>query len=490
MSSDYSRPLLLASGATATSGDLLLHLTRQTVLVSLDERLPGAILAARVLLTTIRRLPAQLMLDIGGLNDATIDDFANAVLGVNHTQPLILTAKPEAPACHVHIGLDQRPGSLRAIPERHGMHIVRDGRTIDPAAASPLGSIFTAAAAAAEIFKVVADVRPDRRSDPAHASFCPVTLTGTPRTAPLLCRPLQIDGALVGLGAIGTGAVLILGELGAEGEIDLVDQQRFAAENVSTYSLGGIADAEAGMWKTELAARALTAARSRRFNESVTTYVARIDSGEFPAPRLILSGLDNVEARHEIQRTWPETLIDGATGDTMVGLHVAKEDGSCLQCFLPKRQSTVSPLRTLADATGLPASRLAAGDTELLPEDLAFLSAERQAMLAPFVGRKICGLADALGLTNLHATDGFRPSVPFVSLQAACLVVGRLVAIELGIAPAADFVQYDALFGAGMATIERRNPLSECYCQQRAETIRRLRIDRSRSAPFKLLGTS
>ena len=62
-------------------------------------------------------------------------------------------------------------------------------------------------------------------------------------------------------------------------------------------------------------------------------------------------------------------------------------------------------------------------------------------------------------------SDDFRPSVPFVSQQAACLAAGRLVAEQLGRAAGPTFVQYDALTGPHAGTFDDLQPLDTCYCQ-------------------------
>src|SRR5947208_15830720 len=130
--------------------------------------------------------------------------------------------------------------------------------------------------AAAEIFKDAVHVRPERRFDPPHAAFCPVTLSDRPEDAKELPLPFAFSGALVGLGAIGSATAMILGEMETEGDIDLVDRQVYAKENVTTYSLGGHVDAFAGVWKTELAERALRRAMCRRFDKGIEDYTARV----------------------------------------------------------------------------------------------------------------------------------------------------------------------------------------------------------------------
>ena len=98
-------------------------------------------------------------------------------------------------------------------------------------------------------------------------------------------------------------------------------------------------------------------------------------------------------------------------------------------------------------------------------------------MLAPHVGKPVCGLAETVGLTGLSA-DGYRPSIPFVSLQAACLAVGRLIASQLDLSPPGNLVQYDGLIGPQAATIEEMRQRPDCVCATRATTIELVRHQR------------
>lgn len=472
MNADYSRTELLAVGTTAVSGDLLSYLERQIVIVSCEPD-PAMVRTARILLTTLRRLPIILAFEGAGIDMTLVQGIDAAVRAVDPAKPLLRATS----GFRVHIGRRAPDGTLRVIPSRHGVHVLHDNRPITPDAASALGCAVAAACAAAEVFKAVVQVREDRRSDASYA-FCPVTLTDQPELTPPIVGTLEISGALVGLGAIGTAIAMILGELHVRGSLDLVDRQRYAKENVTTYSLGGLPDVEANVWKTELVARALAGVSCHRFNDGIDDYLARVQRREIPAPRLVLAGLDNVEARHATQRLWPDLLVDGATGDTMLGLHVVQGAGQpCMECFLPTPSAGPSPYERLSALTGLSIEKLRNGDEILLREDLAGVATEQRARIGSHVGKKICGLAEAVGLTDLEP-GGFQPSAAFVSLAAGCLVVGRLIATELGIEPTKNFVQYDALFGPVAATTELRRAMSRCYCVERASTIARVRAVR------------
>ncbi len=348
--------------------------------------------------------------------------------------------------------------------------------------ANALGAIFAATLGASEAFKFTAEILPNRRRLHRHLRFCPVTLSANLGTAAELPEELCFDLGLVGVGAVGTGTALILSELDAGGEMLLIDRERYAPENRGTYSLGGQGEASACPWKVDVAAAVLADRYNvTRYRGDVENLAGAIDAGKAPWPRIVLSGLDSIEARHATQRLWPDRLIDEATGDTMLGLHDVRISGPCLMCFLPLDRGGPTSAERLAESTGLAVERTMRGDAPLTKEDLAGLDQAQRERLRPHLGKPVCGLARAIGLTTLKAED-YQPSVPFVSLQAACLGVGRLLADEIGLTALPNFAQYDALVGPQSAVLERRSATGNCHCQTRAKTIARVREARKETA--------
>jgi hypothetical protein len=66
----------------------------------------------------------------------------------------------------------------------------------------------------------------------------------------------------------------------------------------------------------------------------------------------------------------------------------------------------------------------------------------------------------------------------FVSLQAACLGIGRLIATLTGFETGANFFQYDTLLGPDPAATEMRAASPTCYCRERGDLIERVRNSR------------
>ena len=478
---EYSRALLLAKGIAEPGLNLPQQLERSAVSLSVDPDVQLADLTARVLLTTLRRLPGPLALHRGSLTPESIEELERVVSEVDPERPLRVLDTVPSGSIHLHVGYSPTAGAIRVIPEGYGGHIVRGATRVTPRRpALPLGAIYTAALGAGEAFKRMASVRDERRIDHEHLQFCPVSLTANLDSIGPLPPSLRADITLGGVGAVGTAIALILAELDIYGQALLIDKQRYAPENRGTYSLGGATEVKNSTWKTAVGAQALEGRfEVTEFRDDVDQLIEGVDRRDFPHHPYVLSAFDNVPARRHIQRLWPDHLIDAATGDTMVGFRdVVAEEGPCLMCFLPDIPGGESSAAVLSRHTGLSVERVGYGDLDLTEADLDALSSVQQRRLRPHVGKKVCGLAKALGLTDLQA-DGYEPSVPFVSLQAACLAVGRFIRRLLKIACHDNFVQYDALIGPTLATIEGRRRVEDCYCHRHSDTIRKVRLIRS-----------
>jgi hypothetical protein len=155
-------------------------------------------------------------------------------------------------------------------------------------------------------------------------------------------------------------------------------------------------------------------------------------------------------------------------------VHTLDLNATCLICHLPPRTSGPSSTERLATATGPPIALLNRGDNELTDADLAPLTEEQRTLLRPHIGKPICGLAQAIGLTGIDSS-GYQPAIPFAAQQAAALGVGRLIAHVLNVPRPDNLVQYDTFRGPLNTTVETRERLPGCYCQERATTIDRVR---------------
>lgn len=482
MRTEHSRALRLATAITALpASQLETRLDDATVTISIDSDMPQAALVARVLLTTLRRGPGHLLLVTNNISATLIDTLQAATTAIDPTRPLRLVKAVSNSGVRVHVGAELKGPGIRLVPDGCGAHLANDSNArIRPfQAGNPLGAIYTAGLGAAEVFKYTADVITARRVIHRHLTFCPVALSTDLRRSPTLKHAMQFDLALIGIGAIGTAIALILSELDAEGVILAVDRQRYAHENRGTYSLGGDADTRTEPWKADLAAQTLTRFTVTPFTDDVDTLIKRVDSRTVPWFPTVLTALDSPEARRVAQRLWPDRLIDAATGDTMLGLHDHRHGvDPCMFCHFPLRIDQPSGAQTVADRLGLPAELLADGDAFLTTEHIDRLGPVQRDRLTPHLGTRMCGLARATGLSDLNAGT-FMPSIPFVSMQAACLSVGRLIASNMNIDVPGNLIQYDSLVGPHAATIETMRTRPGCTCTNRSTVIDQVRHRRS-----------
>jgi len=324
VTADHSRGILLAEGATGRPREQLLRaLEESRVAVSLDPEMPTSQLTTRVLLTTLRRGPGQLLLERSGLSARALDELAEATEAIDPDRPVTVVKRIGGEfTARLHVGADTRR-AVRVVPEGYGAHIAGQRTAVirPTRPGNPVGAVYAAALGAAEAFKYTAHVLPHRRRLHRHLRFCPVTLSSRLAAAPDLPSRQLLDLALIGVGAIGTGIVLLLNAMGAAGRLLAVDYQRFAPENRGTYSIGGAAEVRAAPWKTDMARAALPRFDVIPFRELVDQLPAAIDARVVPWFPLVLTALDTAVGRRDAQRLWPDRLIDAATGDTMLGMH-------------------------------------------------------------------------------------------------------------------------------------------------------------------------
>lgn len=477
MRPEASRTIRLAARAARSSESELEHaLTHASTHLRIQPDLPGALACAELLAATLLRGPGQFTIDPTGIPAPSLARLQQIALAIRPGQPLAL-APSAANATEIAIG--RRDGEIAVIPDNHGARLTRGMRPAQQSPPSILGVLFAAALAASEAFKDAAQISDEHAVRHQDLAFCPVTLTADLTTAPVVPTDWRPEITLAGIGAIGSAHAVLLAGLTGPGGIVLIDRQGYAAENLGTYTLGEHADIKAATPKVALAARALPGWRHHPHRGDIATALAAVDEGRLPWTPVVLAGLDNHDARRETQRLQPDRLLDAATGDTTVGLRDTRPDGPCLNCMIETPTARPSPTKALTDL-GIPlALAKEPGQAVVTDQIIARASnARARELLCSQRGTPICGLLRAAGLTDIDNQD-YMPSVPFVSQQAACLSVGRLLAIELGIdAGLANVFQYDTLIGPHRAIAQHRRADPTCACQQRPEIVSTVRDER------------
>ncbi|MFJ9595539.1 hypothetical protein ACIRS3_22615 [Streptomyces virginiae] len=261
-----------------------------------------------------------------------------------------------------------------------------------------------------------------------------------------------------------------------------MDKEVFEKPNVTSYSIGTLADAAAGLSKVRLIDAHLRRIEVTPFHGTIQASIEAVDAGTLPWPRIVLGGLDSIEARHDLQRLHADLTLDGGTGGpvgTTVALHEALPTGPCLRCFFKSTHTGKSAEQRLHELTGLPLSRIARGQEPLTERDLEGLVDQQHELVGQFLGRPVCGLINSSELQG-RTDDGFRPSAAFVAQQAACLVVGAWIARSPGLFSGPPrHIEYDTRFGPRPdQMIDHRLPALGCVCQKDAALINHIRETR------------
>jgi hypothetical protein len=486
VSADYSRSVRLG-GLAAGVEEATLQERMEGILIHLtgDAHLPAAAETLEVLVADLRRWPVRLSLDPGRgpgrLDDELIRRLVETAAGIDPDRPLRIGEAQSRAPLHLHVGTAPPLGTTVAgAPDGHGVRLRHTGHPFPRlnAPGTGLGAVLTAAMLAGEAFKVVAGL-PERKVQVTPVvDFCPVLPGEQPG---IVVAPLPaLDQVLLGGGgAIGTGIALVLDLLQVSGELTVVDREVFEKPNVTSYSIGILADAAAGLPKVRLIDARLRRIEVTPFHGTIQASIEAVDAGTLPWPRIVLGGLDSVEARHDLQRLQADLTLDGSTGGpvgTTVALHEALPSGPCLRCYFKANHTGKSAEQRLHELTGLPLSRIARGQEPLTERDLECLDNQQRELVRQFLGRPVCGLINSAELAG-RTDDGFRPSAAFVAQQAACLVVGAWIARSTGLVSGPPRrIEYDTRFGPRPdQMIDHRLPTPGCVCQKDAALINLIR---------------
>lgn len=337
--------------------------------------------------------------------------------------------------------------------------------------ANPIGALAAASLGVAEVFKRLIHLRPERGELSQGSSFSFYTYSESASAGPELPVTIPLDLVAFGAGAIGNGIVQLLCDLPVAGRAVFVDRQVFEVENWGTCCL--IGPREFAKAKAEWAATVLNPKLATAWlHGTVEEYMQKCGK-EFPFPRLILNGLDNISARRAVQGLWPDLIIDGAIGPTVceVTLHPWEGDCSCLRCDF--EEPPEEALAVQARSTGLRLGRLANPLSVVDETDVEAAPEELKGWLRLREGKQVCSVVSEAVLAGLSAEaqkEGFEPSAPFVACLSACMMVTEMVRFSLGWAsPLHTGFQFDSLVGPqnGMLKIHSRKRDCECYTRRR-----------------------
>src|SRR6266576_2179565 len=280
--------------------------------------------------------------------------------------------------------------------------------------------------------------------------------------------PAELDALLVGCGGVTNGWAYTVKRLPIVGRLEAIDRQALKIENLGPYVASGREWLETA--KVEMIAALLAPA---------ITVKPRPDEWEFfkirlryglPVPPIVVNGLDTVDARHSVQRLWPEVLIDMAAGGltSQVILKPIRSAGICLLRALDRPTDEVGWAERVARETGLRIDRILEGATTVITEsDVAEAPEDKRETLeeARKQGRLICGRVTDQNLRFEGRDPNFAPAVPFVTCFSGVVGAAATMKWLMGYHDDAAF-HFQASFASGRARTLSMACDSGCDCQQ------------------------
>jgi hypothetical protein len=210
----------------------------------------------------------------------------------------------------------------------------------DWAATAPYGAALAASLAAAEVFKQLVKVNSGESAgrvlaDQFAFSAFNFGIDGDAAAGPDVFDLEVGDIAVVGCGAGGTAALYVLGmQPGLSGHINLVEPGRHKSSNLNRYLMTTAHDVQVENHKLGTLSNhlAINAPLLRSTLQPVSFEL--VDSPDWS---LVLSTVDTVEARWNIQRRLPSSslILDAAVRDLEAVMMRVVPGGRCLECVHP-----------------------------------------------------------------------------------------------------------------------------------------------------------
>jgi molybdopterin/thiamine biosynthesis adenylyltransferase len=297
---------------------------------------------------------------------------------------------------------------------------------------------------------------------------------------PPLPPVIDADLLLSGVGAIGNGIIFLLSQLPLTGRVRVVDYQQYGPENIGTCLLIGELELEKD--KALFAEAYLGSRLATGYVEDIQVFSKRLGT-EIPYPKIVLNGLDDIDARHYVQDLWPDMIIDGAIGDfaAQVSLHPWSQNTACLKCLFQKPAGEASEVIS-SRATGLRPERISNEDDVVSDRDIAIAPETKKAWLQARKGRKICSVIQesvAQHISNDALRRNFEPSVPFVACLSASMVVAEFIKYVQGWGSYVECrYQLDVLTGPERGDFFPQDRRKDCVCVTRRRNIEIVRKGR------------
>ena len=355
---------------------------------------------------------------------------------------------------------------------------------------NPFGAGAAACFGAANIFRLIfASHLPGGEVDEAFSmsllDYMPSA--ETPLNPPLV--PIDLgESYLIGLGAIGNGAVWALAKThDLSGVLHLVDGETIELSNLQRYVLTAQADEHGS--KVAVAAKqfAGTNVHAQPHHQKWGDFLKDVPHWRF---NRVAVAIDSDEDRRAVQAALPRWVVNSWTqpGDLGVSRHEFLGDDACLMClYLPQGEGQHLD-RIIAEAIGLPDAFMEIRNRlhlnlptgrDLLERAAASMGVELEPLLrfesepiSSFYRQAICGgvvlrLGGTLGGTAKHQMAAV--PLAFQSALAGIMLAAELVAHAGGlrIDPLPVTTKIDLLhpLGTYLSVPAKKAPSGKCICQ-------------------------
>lgn len=342
---------------------------------------------------------------------------------------------------------------------------------------NPVGALAAASIGVSEIFKILVNLKPGRGEPLQGYSFSLWEYALSNNRGPEFPHRIELPTtALFGCGAIGNGIVYLLQRFVKSGKLTLVDKEVFEEENLGTCLVMKPKDIEER--KADVLCKRLPFANP--FYGTVEAF--KSDQGH-PVPKICLNGLDNIEARRQVQELWPDLILDGALGPVSceVTIHPWGPNLSCLMCDFEEPSTSAVKEATLV--TGLTTERLRDQTATITEYDVEIAPDDKKEFLRARIGRQMCSVVSEAELEKLSKekrAQRFRPSVPFVACLSASMIVVELVRYILNSKQVLSTgFQFDVLVGPHNGIRKDHARKISCLCVTRRSIIEKLRSART-----------
>lgn len=292
---------------------------------------------------------------------------------------------------------------------------------------------------------------------------------GTLGIGPDMPDEIVLSALQVGAGTVGGGFDLALATLPVHGHLAIVDIDYARTENFGPHPL--VAKGQKKTEKVQLARKLLESELKGRVNlftkrEWYSFFKLRIGN-EVQKPDVVISAVDKVRPRHDLQKLWAPLHIDlAATAGVQCQVIVRTNPGSglCLIGFFDAGDERREE-DELAELTGLAAEGFSAPTRSVTDDDIHRAPAEKRVMLADALrrGQRWCNVALAASMGATRTDPNFVGSAPHNAILAGALGAGELVkARGLGLDRDGTFVQWHAVSRQCLVMRSRCQPHCEC----------------------------